>query len=117
MKIENNDKKCFIWYILTRLHHCNNNHPNSLSNYKQFFNKLNFQGFGSSYGFKCNDVHRFNELNNLSIKKFELNIYQDQNKWRHNLIPIEVSKNNSDKIIDLAIYKNHYVLVKILDVF
>ena len=33
------------------------------------------------------------------------------------LIPVEVGKNDSDKVVDLAIYKNHYVLVKKLDVF
>ena len=33
------------------------------------------------------------------------------------LIPIEISKNDSDRVIDLAIYKNHYVLIKKLDVF
>ena len=30
---------------------------------------------------------------------------------------MEVSKNNSDRFIDLAIYKNHYVLIKKIDVF
>ena len=54
--------------------------PNKVSNYKQYFNELNINGFDFSYGFKCSDVHRFNELNNLSINKFELNFYQDQNK-------------------------------------
>ena len=48
---------------------------------------------------------------------FELNFYQDQNKWKHKLLSTEISKNNSDRVIDLAIYKNHYVLIKKLDVF
>ena len=46
-----------------------------------------------------------------------MNFYQDQNKWRHKLVPIEVSKNVSDRVIDLLIYKNHYALVKKLNVF
>ena len=79
--------------------------------------ELDIEGFDFTYGFKCSDVHRFNELKNLSIKFFELNSYQDQNKWGHKLIPIEISKNNSDKKIDLAIYKNHYIPIKKLDVF
>ena len=37
--------------------------------------------------------------------------------WRHKLIPIESSENGSDKVIDLAIYKNHYVLIKKFNVF
>ena len=37
---------------------------------------------------------------------FELNFNQYKNKWKHNLVPIESSKNDSDKVIDLIIYKN-----------
>ena len=39
------------------------------------------------------------------------------NKWRHNLIPIEVSEKDLDRVIDLLIYKNHYALIKKLNVF
>ena len=115
--IENNDKYCFLWSILAYLHPLNNNHPNRVSNYKQYFNELNFQGLDFSKGFRCSDVHIFNEMNNLSVIIFEIAFYQDQNKWKHKLIPIEISKNSSDRVIDLAIYKNHFVLIKKLDVF
>ena len=117
LNIEKNDKYCFLWSILAYLHPCNNNHPNRVSNYRQYFDELNIQGFDFSNGFRCSDVHKFNELNNLSVNIFELNFYQDQNQWKHKLIPIEISKNESDRVIDLAIYKNHYVLIKKLDVF
>ena len=116
MNIENNDKYCFIWSILGSLHPCNNNHPNRFSNYEPYFDELNIQGFNFTNGFKCNDVHKFNELNNLSINVFEINFYRDQNKWRHKLIPIEISKNESDEVIDLLIYQNHYALIKKLNV-
>ena len=72
---ENIDKYCFIWSILASLHPCNINHPKRTSNYKQNFDGLNIQGFDFSIGFKCSDVHKFNELNNLSITIFELNFY------------------------------------------
>ena len=117
LNVENNDKYCFLWSILAWLHPCNNNHPNRVSNYRQYFNELNINGFDFTNGFRCSDVHKFNELNNLSVNIFELNFYQDQNQWKHKLIHIEISKNNSDRVIDLAIYKNHYVLIKKLDVF
>ena len=117
LNVENNDKYSFLWSILACLHPCNNNHPNTVSNYKQYFNELNINGFDFSNGFKCSDVHKLNELNNLSVNIFELNFYQDQIQGKHKLIPIEISKNDSDKVIDLAIYKNHYVLIKKLDVF
>ena len=117
LNIENIDKYCFIWSILVNLHPCNINHPNRVSNFKQYFEELNIQGINFSEGFRCSDVHKFNELNNFSINIFELNFHQDQNKWKHKLIPVEVSKNDSDRIIDLLIYKNHYDLIKKLDVF
>ena len=117
LNIENNDKYCFVWSILASLYPGNINHPNRVSNYRQYFNELNIQGFDFTNGFKCSDVHKFNELNNLSVYIFEITFYQDQNQWKHKLIPIEISKNNSDRNIDLAIYKDHYVLIKNLDVF
>ena len=51
------------------------------------------------------------------MNKYELKFYQDGEKWKHNLIPIDFSKNESDKVIDLLIYKNHYALIKKLHVF
>ena len=108
LNIENNDKKCFIWSILASHHPCNDIHPNRVSNYKHNFDELTIQCFDFTKGFKCSDVHRFNELNNLSSNMFELNVYQDQNKWKHKLIPIKVGRNGSDGFIDLLIYKNHY---------
>ena len=47
----------------------------------------------------------------------ELIFYQDQNNWRNKLIPVEVNKNGSDRVFDLAIYKNHYILLEKLVVF
>ena len=57
LNTENNDKFCFVWSILASLHPCNKNHPNRVSNYKQYFNELNIQGFDFTNGFKCSDVH------------------------------------------------------------
>ena len=117
LSFEKIDTYCFLWSILAYFHPFNNNHPNRISNYRQYFNELKIQGFDFSKGFRCSDAHKFNELNNLSVNIFELNFYQDQNQWKHKLISIEISKNDSDRVIDLTIYKNHYVLIKKLDVF
>ena len=100
--IENNDKYCLLWSILAYLHPCIN-HPNRVSNYRQYFNEINIQGFDFSKGFKCSVVHKFNELNNLSVNIFELNLYQYQNQWKNKLKPVENSKNKSDRVIDVAI--------------
>ena len=88
-----------------------------VSKYLQYFNELNVKGLEFTDGFRCSDVHIFERLNDLSINIVELNFYQDQNKWKHILIPIEISKIDSDKFIDLLSYKNHIALNKKLNVF
>ena len=117
LNIENVDKYPFLWSILAYLHPCNNNHPNRVSNYKQYFNELNIDGFDFTNGFRCSDVHKIERLYNLSNNIFELNFYQDQNKWKLKLIPIEVGKNDSDEVIDLVFHKNHYALIKKVNLF
>ena len=117
LNVQNNDKYCFIWSILASLHPCENSNPSRVNNFVQYFNELNIQNFDFTNGFKCSDVHRFNELNNLSVNIYELNFYQDGDKWKHNRLPIEISKNGSDKVVDLLFYKNHYAPIKKLHVF
>ena len=118
LNIENDNKYCLIWSILASFHPCNKDHSESVSNYRQNFDELSIEGFDPTNGFMCSDVQKFAKLNNLSIIIFELNFYQDQNKWKHNLIPIEISENDeSNKVADLSIYKNHYTLIKKFNVF
>ena len=88
---------------------CNKSHFNRVLNYRQNFNELNIKFFDFTNGFKCSVVHIFGKLKNLSIKIFEIIFYQYQNKRKHSLIPIEISKNDSDIIVDLLIYKSYYV--------
>ena len=73
LNIQTNEKYCFIWSILASLHPCENTHPSRVINYLQYFNELNFQSFDFTNGFKCSDVHKFNDLNNLSVNIYELN--------------------------------------------
>ena len=88
-----------------------------MSNYRQIFDELNIEGFDISNGFRCSDVHILEKLNNLSINIVEVNFYQDRNEWKHKFIPIEISKNDLDIVVDLLIYKNHYALLKKIIVF
>ena len=114
---KNYDKCCFLWSILAKLHPCNSNHPNSVSNYRQNFIALNIEGFDFSKGFKCNDVQKFKKVSILFINTFELNRYLDQIEGKHKLFPIEVSRNETDRLVDLKIYRSQYVLIKKLNVF
>ena len=72
LNTENNDKYCFIWSILASVHPCHNNHPNIVTNYKQFFDEINSIGCDFNKGFKRSDVHRLHELKTLSINMFEI---------------------------------------------
>ena len=46
-------------------------------------------------------IHKSETLNNLSINIFELNFYRDKKKGKPNLIPSEINKNESDRVVDL----------------
>ena len=92
MNIQNYDKYCFFWSKLAYFSPCNNSQPNILSTYRQSFKELNIEGFDFTNGVRCSDIHQFERLKKLSIKIFELSIYQDQNKRKHELIPIEIKK-------------------------
>ena len=48
---------------------------------------------------------------------FELSSYQNGNGRMHKLIPVEISENLSDKVIDLLLNNNHYTLLEKLHVF
>ena len=117
LNVQNNDEYCFVWSIIASLYPCENHHPNRVNIYVQYFNELNFQHFDFTNGFRCSDVHRFNELNNLSVNIYELSFYQYGGKWKHHLLPIEIGKIESDKVVDLLIYKSHYALIRKLYVF
>ena len=114
---QNVDNYCFIRSKLASLHPCDNSPPTRVKNYSEYFNELNIKGFDFTNGFKYSDVRRFIELYNLTINILELNFYQDKSKLKQNLIPIEISKSESDKFNDLLTYKNQYTLVKKLNVF
>ena len=66
---------------------------------------------------KCNNIHKIEEKNTVFKILIESKFCQDQNKWKHKLIPIEVNKNISDKVVDPLIFKNTYSLIKMLHMF
>ena len=56
INIKNIDKFCFVWSVLASLQPCENDHSNRVSNYKQYFNEINVDGFDFTNGFKCSDM-------------------------------------------------------------
>ena len=110
--IKNDDQNCFLWSILPILPTCKNDHPSRVPNYRQNFDELNIECFDFTSGFRCGDVHIFEKQEKLSINMFELDFYQDKNNWTHNLIPIEISEKNSDRVVDLLLYQTNRFSLK-----
>ena len=57
--IKDDDKYCCIWSILASVHPCNNDNPKRGSNHRHYIDELSIEGFDFSNGFKCDDVHKF----------------------------------------------------------
>ena len=110
--VGNDNKCCFVGSKIAKLHPCESIHPSRVSTYRQYLNELNIQGFNFRKEFDCSVVHQLEKLNNLSTNLFELNFDQDENKWKHNLYAIKISENDSDRVVDLLIYKIHCVFIK-----
>ena len=110
LNFQNIDKTCFLWSILAHLHPFDITHRTRRKDFSQIFKELNIDGFDFKNGFACSDMKLFEELTNFSVNLFELNSYQDKNEWKHNLIPFEVSKNESCRVVDLLKYKTQYAL-------
>ena len=112
INFKNDDKYCFIWSISASLHPGENGNPNRVSSFRHFFIEININVLDFLNGFRRSDRLRDEKLNNLSVNIFELNFCQDQNNWKHKLIPTEPSENESYRVVGLLIYKNHCVLIK-----
>ena len=44
-------------------------------------------------------------------------MYRDKHQWKHSLIPIEISRNDSDGVVDIFLYKNPCDLFKKFNAF
>ena len=115
LNIQNADTYCFLWSILANIHPIDEN-PHRVSKYEPYRNELNIDGIDFTNGMKIVDIPRFENLNPaLTINVFEY-CTKDDNDYK--LVPLYISKNTENRrIIDLILYKNHYILLKKLHVF
>ena len=61
LNIQNDDKFCFIWPVLSQLQpvtDSNNGHATRTSTYRRYFDELNIQGFDFRHGFNFSDVQK-----------------------------------------------------------
>ena len=96
----------FFWSIFPKLRPCENSHPTRVLNFRAHFDELNIRDFDISNRLKCSDVYRLEKLNEFSINFFELTFHQEQNRRKHKLFPVKISKNNSNRVVHLLIFKN-----------
>ena len=117
LNIQNKDTYCFLWSILANIHPIDNkNHPYCVSKYEPYRNELNIINIDFTNGMKITDIPKFENLNNhLAINVFG---YSTEEENDYKLAPLYISKHNENRrIIDLILYKNHYILYKKLYVF
>ena len=115
LNIQNKDTYCFLWSILANIHPVDKD-PQRVSKYIPYQNELKITGIDFSNGMRITDIDKFENLNNqLSINVFE---YTTNENNDYKLVPLYISKNvENRRIIDLILYKNHYILLKKLNVF
>ena len=115
LNIQNNDSYCFLWSILAYIHPVNKD-PHRVSKYIPYQIELNINNIDFTNGMKITDIDKFENLNNqLSINVLEYTT-EDDNDYK--LVPLYISKNiENRRIVDLILYKNHYILLKKLHVF
>ena len=117
LNIQNKDTYCFLWSIPAYIHPVDDkNHPYRVSKYIPYQNELNITNIDFTNGMRITDIDKFENLNNhLSINVFEYSTDEDND---YKLVPLYIFKNiENRRIIDLILYKNHYILLKKLHVF
>ena len=115
LNIQNNDSYCFVWSILAFLHPVDKD-PQRVSKYEPYRNELDISNIDFTNGMRIIDIPKFENLNNqISINVFEYSKEEDND---YTLIPLYISNNiENRRIVDLILYKNHYILLKKLHVF
>lgn len=103
INIQNKDEKCFLWCMIASRHlperDCERvakyNKPEFISEWK--INDLPMP---------ISKIHYFEKQNNVNVNIYSLD---NDNKTR---IPLHISKQNSDEVVNLFYWNNHYSLIK-----
>ena len=113
--IQNVDTYCFLWSILASIHPVDKS-PQRVSKYEPYRDELNINDIDFTKGMSIVDIPRFERLNpTLSINVFEYSTEEDKD---YKLLPLYISKHNENRrVIDLILYRNHYILLKKLHLF
>ena len=115
LNIQNNDTYCFLWSILARFHPVDKD-PQRVTKYIPYRDELNITNNNFSNGMKIVEIPRFERINpTISVNFF---VYSTEEDKDYKLVWLYISKLNENKrIIDLILYKIHYILLKKLHDF
>ena len=105
LNIENDDNYCFLWSILASLQPRRINDLYRDSKYRQYFVESNLEGFDFTIGFKYSDIQEIEKFKNISIIISNLGFIKIK-KRKITLLPIEIKKTDSTRVVHLIFYKN-----------
>ena len=98
INVKNKDTKCFMWAVLSALHHRDIKRDHDrVSKYKQYENNLKFGDI--SFPVKLDKISKFEQMNSIDINVFG---YDE----KYNIFSLQISKNNYEKNIDLLLITN-----------
>ena len=114
LNIQTYDTYCFLWSFLANVHPVDKD-PQRVTKYGPYRNELNIANIEFQDGMKIVNIPRFEILKpTLAINLFEYSTDEDND---YKLVPLYIAENNENRrIIDLILYKNHYILLKKLHV-
>ncbi|CAG9769955.1 unnamed protein product [Ceutorhynchus assimilis] len=117
LNIQNWDQKCFMWSVLAQLHPVDRTqNANRVANYSHYENELDFTGIG--FPIKLKDIRKFEQLNNISINVYGLDIVY---KYGRNIVevvgPLYFTESRKATHVNLLLISNdfgnnHYCLIK-----
>lgn len=118
LNIQNKDEYCFLWSVLAANHHVDGkDHPERLSHYKKYLNELNIVGL--EFPMKLSHIHKFEELNKISINVFGYNkinetesIYALYNSKYEFENEIDLLYVESEEVNENYLKNAHYALIR-----
>ncbi|XP_043479909.1 uncharacterized protein LOC122509742 [Leptopilina heterotoma] len=101
VNVQNSDKMCFKWSVLSALHP-RNHHSDRVSSYYEFQNELNFTGIDFPVNLK--DIVKFEKQNDISINLYGLRLVNKN----FITVPLHLTSNKKARHINLLRVESHY---------
>ena len=111
LKIQNNDKKCFLWSILASLHPVQSrNHLDRVTKCQEYESELNMSRV--KYPVDIKDIDKFEHQNNISVNLYEC---EDKKIFPLLITNLDIARHHVNLLYISAGETYHYVLLKNLE--